>query len=160
MRRFAVLLVVLLLATMVVAVVPANAGVSCHNITAKGVGQDQGGGNTTAQIRGGGLLQGTTVAHFDITGGSPPILLFEGTITFTTNRGTLTASLEGEFRVGGETPGFFSADGVVTDADGKLDGAAGDLYFEGLQDLGTGAFTETITGEICVDLGGNGNPNK
>jgi hypothetical protein len=34
----------------------AYAGVSCHKINAKGVGQDLGGGNTEAYIIGGGLL--------------------------------------------------------------------------------------------------------
>jgi hypothetical protein len=39
---------------------PAAAAASCHKINAKGVGQDLGGGNTTANINGGGLLNGTT----------------------------------------------------------------------------------------------------
>ena len=37
-------------------------------------------------------------------------------------------------------------------AAGKLDGATGSLSFAGNENLGTGGFTETITGSICVDL--------
>ena len=157
MRRSIVLLVVLLLATMVVAVVPANAGESCHNINARGVGQDQGGGATTAQIRGGGLLQGTTEAQFFFTDTTPPVFEFVGDITFTTNRGTLTVSFvapdEGTFDL---NTGAFAAAGDVTGATGKLEGARGSLTFEGIQNFSDGSFTETVTGEICVDLGGNG----
>lgn len=35
---------------------------------------------------------------------------------------------------------------------GKVAGADGDLTLAGNQNLATGAFTETVTGEICVDL--------
>ena len=37
----------------------AQAGVSCHLVNAKGVGQDLGGGSITGNVIGGGLLQGT-----------------------------------------------------------------------------------------------------
>jgi hypothetical protein len=45
-------------AAALVGVGTAQAGVSCHKINAKGAGQDLGRGITTAQIIGGGLLQG------------------------------------------------------------------------------------------------------
>lgn len=168
MRRFTVLLVVLLLATVFVAVTPANAGVSCHNINAKGAGQGappQDGDppnllRTVAQIRGGGLLQGTTEAAFTLgeeTEEGSGVFNFDGPIIFTTNRATLTVSLTGTVNFG---TGDFAASGPVTDSDGKLADATGTLTFEGVQDLlnPAGSFTETVTGEICVDLGGNGNP--
>ena len=44
----------------------------CAKIHAAGIGQDLGGGNTTATISHGGRLNGTTVGHFDI-GGTPPV---------------------------------------------------------------------------------------
>jgi hypothetical protein len=128
---------------------PAQAGVSCHTINARGVGQDLGGGNTVARIRGGGLLNGTTSAHFDITGGTPPVLTFAGTVTFDANRATLTVGIAGTFNV--ET-GAFLASGNVTNATGKLAGATGSLTFNGVEDFSDGSFEETVTGEICVDL--------
>ncbi len=61
----------------------AQAAVSCHKINAHGVGQDLGGGVTHATIKGGGLLHGTTVGNFTITGISPPVASFAGTVEFT-----------------------------------------------------------------------------
>lgn len=126
-----------------------QAAVSCHQIKAKGVGQNLGGGTTVADISGGGLLQGTTVGQFDITGGSFPVFSIAGTVVFTTNKGTLTVSLEGTFDL---STGEFSASGPVTGATGKLSGATGSLLFEGVEDLSDGSFVEDVTGEICVDL--------
>jgi len=126
----------------------AAAGVSCHAINATGAGQDLGGGNTTAQVSEGGLLQGTTAGSFAISG-APPIFGIAGTVTFTTNKGTLTAGVAGTLNV---FTGDFAAAGPVTGATGKLDGATGSLSFAGNENLGTGSFTETITGSICVDL--------
>ena len=127
----------------------ARAEVSCHKINAQGVGQDLGGGATEAQIIGGGLLEGTTAAQFIITGVSGTLASFEGTVTFTTNRATLTVTVTGTLDV---ATGGFSASGPVTDASGKLEGATGSLSINGIQDLATGRFEEDVTGEICVDL--------
>lgn len=151
-RRVSVLLTVLVLSTVGLAA-PASAGESCHTIKAKGVGQDVGDFATVAQIQGGGLLQGTTAAQFvpGILNGTE--LAFSGDIVFTTNRATLTVSLSGTFDL---ATGFFTAAGPVTGATGKLAGASGMLAFEGVQDFAAGTFTETVTGEICVDLGANG----
>ena len=124
-------------------------GQSCHKINAKGVGQDLGGGSTTAQIVGGGLLHGTTAGAFAIVGGAPPAFAIAGTVVFTTNAGTLTVGVSGTFDV---STGAFTSTGLVTGSTGKLEGATGSLTLEGVQDLGTGAFTETVTGSICVDL--------
>lgn len=127
----------------------AQAAVSCHKINAKGVGQDLGGGMTEAQIIGGGLLQGTTQGSFAVTGGSPPVFLISGSVTFTTQQSTLTATVAGTFNV---ASGAFSTTGPVTAAAGKLSGATGTLTLEGIQDLATGKFAEDVSGLICVDL--------
>jgi len=119
----------------------------CHRIRARGVGQDLGGGNTTATITRGGILNGTTSAHFDITGGTPPVLTFAGTVAFTTPNGTLTVMIAGTFNV---ATGAFRASGPVTGGTGAFTGARGRLRFVGNQDLATGAFTETVRGRICL----------
>jgi hypothetical protein len=95
----------------------AHAGVSCHKIKAKGVGQDLGGGNTEAHNIGGGLLQGTTQAHFEIGGGSPPLFAIDGTLVVTTNQATLTVHLAGTFNV---ATGAFLSTGPVVGSTGKL----------------------------------------
>lgn len=134
--------------TAIVMPVSTRAAVSCHKINAKGAGQDLGGGTTEALILGGGLLQGTTVGHFVITGLSGTVASFTGTVTFTTNRGTLTVTVDGTFDV---ATGEFNAAGPVAGATGKLAGATGSLELHGFQDS-TGSFVEDVTGEICVDL--------
>jgi hypothetical protein len=126
----------------------AQAEISCHKINAKGVGQDLGGGMTEAHIIGGGLLHGTTDGNFS-TSGSPPVFSIAGTVTFTTNKATLTVSVTGTFNV---ATGEFMAFGPVTEATGKLAGAAGTLLFEGVEDLSSGMFAEDVTGVICVNL--------
>ena len=120
---------------------------ACRPVHARGVGQDLGGGNTTAAITGAGILNGTTSAHFDITGGAPPVLTFEGTVQFTTKHGTLTVSISGTFNVATEA---FAATGPVTAGTGKFAGATGSLSFAGLENLTTGSFTETVTGSLCL----------
>lgn len=162
MRRGVVLTLVLPLLVLVPAG-PATAGVSCHQINANGAGRGaspQAGDppgliRTVAQIRGGGLLQGTTEAAFQVTGVTPTGIAFAGGITFTTNRATLTVDLDGTLDL---ATGEFSSGGDVSEATGKLDGATGTLTLAGVQNLldPAGSFTETVSGEICVDLGGNG----
>jgi hypothetical protein len=120
---------------------------ACRPVHARGVGQDLGGGNTTATITRGGILNGTTNAHFDIIGGTPPALTFEGTIVFTTKKGTLTASISGTFNV---ATGAFAATGAVTGGTGRFAGATGTLSLAGVEDLATGSFTETVTGTLCL----------
>lgn len=130
-----------------------RAEVSCHKINAKGVGEDLGAGQTQARIVGGGLLHGTTVGNFVITGISGTVASIAGTVTFTTNQATLTVTVAGTFDV---ATGEFSAAGPVTGATGKLAGATGNLTLEGVEDLSTGTFVEDVTGEICVDLAPDG----
>jgi hypothetical protein len=127
-----------------------SAAVSTQKINAKGAGQDLGGGDTQARVIGGGLLSGTTTAHFVITGGSPPVFLIEGDVTFNTNQGaTLIVHISGTFDV---ASGEFSVSGPVTYSTGKLAGATGILTFSGVEDLSDGTFVEDITGSISVNL--------
>lgn len=149
-RRVALITVVVAaLTTMMLLATPVAAAESCHKINAKGVGQDLGNGVTVAQIRGGGLLQGTTRGEFaigDITGTEAA---FVGTVVFTTRRSTLTVTVAGALDL---ATGAFTATGPVTDATGKLAGATGELTLAGVQDFATGTFVEDVTGRICVDL--------
>lgn len=117
----------------------------CKDIDATGVGQDLGNGNTTATISHGGWLNGTTSGHFEIAG-APPVFAIAGTVVFTTKHGTLVANVTGTFDV---STGAFTASGPVSDGTGKLVGATGNLTLTGVENLATGAFTETITGTIC-----------
>src|SRR5438874_7271857 len=80
-----------------VTVSPVHAGVSCHLINAKAVGQDNGGGSTTARVIGGGLLHGTIAGSLTITGVSGTVASFVETVTFTNEHGTLTAVITGAF---------------------------------------------------------------
>jgi len=141
----------LVIAFAMAAVAPAVAlgSTACHSIDATGVGQDLGEGRTVAQISDGGLLQGTTAASFQITGLSGTVASFAGTITFTTNRGTLTATVAGTLDL---ATGAFSATSSSLSGTGKLAGASGSLVFNGVENLATGTFTEVITGSICLDL--------
>jgi hypothetical protein len=157
-RLTAIPLVILAAALAITA--PADAGVSCHTINATGVGQGIGGVGTAAdpvrtvaRIRGGGLLQGTTDASFELTGATSDVVEFEGLLIFTVNRGTLTVAVTGRLDL---ESGAFTAAGPVEAATGKLTGAEGALTITGVQDLEDGSFTETLRGRICVDLGGNG----
>ena len=152
MKRGTILLVLVLLA--VAGAAPAAHGaVSCHRINAKGtgVGQDLGGGQVqvTAQVIGGGLLHGTYQSSFQIVGFSFPLASFEGPSVFTVQGGTLTAQVPGTLDV---TNGRFQATSTSVTGTGRLTDATGSITFSGVQDLVTGSFTETITGEICVDL--------
>jgi hypothetical protein len=147
LSRLLLLLAALSLA--VVAPTAVHAAVACHRIDASGVGQDQGGGNTIAQISDGGLLQGTTAAAFTITGLSGTLASFVGTITFTANRATLAAEVAGTLDL---ATGAFSATTSSLSGTGKLEGATGGLVFAGVENLVTGTFTEVVAGQVCVDL--------
>src|SRR5712691_8523320 len=117
----------------------------CQPVHAIGVGQDLGGGSTTAVIKHGGLLNGTTVGQFAISG-APPVFTITGTVVLTTKHGTLSVDLVGTFDV---TTGAFSATGPISGGTGNLAGATGALTFTGVENLTTGAFTETIAGTVC-----------
>jgi hypothetical protein len=130
----------------------AYAGLSCHNINAKGVGQTYPDLSTTASVIGGGLLNGTTAAQFAPSGDAANgVLPFTGTIKFTTKQGTVSADLTGGFDVG---TGEFNAKGsfIPATATGKLAGAMGTIALQGSEDMTTHVFIEDITGSICVNL--------
>ena len=108
---------------------------SCHKINAKGIGQDLGNVRTTADINGGGLLNGTTAGAFGISPTADPnVLDLVGTVVFT-NKATLTVAVSGTFDTG---TGEFAASGPATAATGKLAGATGNLRLAGVEDLSTG----------------------
>ena len=117
----------------------------CGRAHAVGVGQDLGGGNTTATISHGGRLNGTTTGSFAISG-APPVVTITGTVVFTTKHGTLDATLSGTLNV---ATGEFNASGPVSGGTGQLAGTTGNLTFHGFEDLSNGAFTETINGTLC-----------
>jgi hypothetical protein len=94
-------------------------------------------------------LQGTTQASFVITGISGTVASFEGTIVFAVNNGTLTAHVAGTWDI---ATGQFQATTSSISGTDKLAGATGSLSFSGVEDLSTGAFTESVTGEICANL--------
>ncbi len=119
----------------------------CRTVKANGVGQDLGGGNTIATITQGGILKGTTAAHFEITAFTPPVLQFAETITFTTKRGTLAVAISGTFNV---ATGDFAASGPITGGTGRFAGATGTLTFAGNVNFQTMTFTETVRGTICL----------
>jgi hypothetical protein len=140
------LILVLLGMSSLLLVGPAQAA-SCHKINATGIGQDLGGGMTQARVIGGGLLHGTTVGNFAITGLSGDEASIAGTVEFTANKATLTVSVSGTFNL---STGAFTSSGPVSASTGKLAGATGNLTLDGVENLADGSFTETITGSICL----------
>ena len=123
---------------------------SCLSVNALAIGQDLGHGRTTSTIVHAGILNGTTEAQLEITGGTPPVVTLAGTGVLTTNHGTLTVSPVGTFN--GAT-GVFEATGQVVHGTGVFAGATGALTFVGVEDLTSGRFTETITGTVCLAHG-------
>ena len=111
---------------------PAHA--RCLPVDATGVGQDLGGGQTTATITG---VDGTVAS-------------FVGPIVFTGLGGTLTAQVTGTLDV---TTGVFTSTSTSVTGTGLLRRVTGDLTFTGTEDLTTGAFTEAIHGRLCVAHG-------
>src|SRR6266540_3200374 len=61
---------------------------SCLSVNASAIGQNLGHGQTAATIIHAGILNGTTTAQLEITGGTPPVLTFVGTGVLTTDHGT------------------------------------------------------------------------
>ncbi len=119
----------------------------CLPIEATGVGQDLGGGRTTATISVHGVEVGTTAAAFTITGQDGTVVSFDGPITFTGLGGTLTAQVTGTLDA---ATGDFTSTSTSVTGTGTFRDVTGDVTLNGTEDLATGAFTETITGELCV----------
>ncbi len=140
----------ILLAMGFTALVPLHAATSCHEIQAKGMGQDDGTGKTKGQLFGGGLLHGTIEGA--VTPISPPVdgkVSFTEVVTFSTNHGNMVVELAGSINV---TTGVFKASGPVRDATGKFAGARGEIELSGIVDFSTGQFVENIEGWICINL--------
>ena len=137
---------------------PAEASVSrvCVPVQLRGTGQDLGpddAGNlrTVATLTALGIPVGTTAATFTPSG--PPvgtILAFTGPIVFTPRfgPGTLTATVAGSVDL---AAGTFTATSTTVTGTGPLRGASGQLRFAGTENLATGAFTESVTGQLCAE---------
>ena len=122
----------------------------CLSVHARAIGQNLGGGRTHATIIHAGILNGTTTGQLQITGGTPPLLTVEGTGVLTTHHGTLTVRIVGTFN---QATGVFTATGQIVHGTGMFAGATGVLTFEGVEDLTSGSFTQTITGTVCLAHG-------
>jgi hypothetical protein len=136
--------VLLPLAVLLVAASPAAASGPriCVPVKAQGAGHDNGDLTTDARITTHGILLGTTHAEFQ-----PTDTGFTGPIVFTTRIGTLTAVVDGSFLA---TPGAFAAQSNSVTGTGAFRGVTGDIHIEGLEDLSSFDFTETITGRLCA----------
>jgi hypothetical protein len=121
----------------------------CVPVRATGIGQDLGNFRTRADIFVGGVRVGSTAATFAPTGQVGSTVTFSGPIEFTARLGlgTLTVSATGSVDV---TTGVFESAGPVTAATGALRGTSGALTFRGTENLSTGAFTESVTGQLCA----------
>ena len=130
------------------AAAPQSGPVRCVPFGATGIGQDLGGGQTTATIFVDGVRVGTTTAAFTITGVSGSLASFEGPLTFRPDgvSGTLVAQLVGTVDL--VTGRFVAASESLTGTT-RLAPVTGDVRIEGVQDLATGAFTETLDGQLC-----------
>lgn len=158
LRRLALPLLVCLVAVWAFAP-PASAGTRtphrhgharCLPIVATGVGQDLGGGRTTATLSVHGVEVGTTAAAFTVTGQEGTVASFTGPITFTGRGGTLTAQVSGTLDL---ATGVFASTSTSVSGTGRFRRVTGDVTLNGTEDVATGAFTETITGELCVTHG-------
>jgi hypothetical protein len=123
----------------------------CVAVEATGVGQDLGGGRTTATVTIAGITVGTTAATFTITGVDGTAVSFVGPIVFTGLGGTLTADVTGTLDT---ATGDFTSTSTALTGTGALAGVTGHLTFSGHEDLTTGAFTETISADLCAPLPG------
>lgn len=124
----------------------------CLSLSATGTGQDLGGGRTTATIFVRGYPVGTTDAAFTISGVSDGVATFDGEIVFTPAPayGTLVAPVTGTFDL---TSGAFTATSSSVTGTGGLSGVTGSVVIDGVQDLTTGVFTETLRARLCAPVG-------
>jgi hypothetical protein len=119
----------------------------CVPVHAAGVGQDLGNGMTEATISSHGVVLGTTHATFTPTSVTPTSESFTGPIVFSSKLGTLTAQVDGAFDI---TAGTFTATSTSIAGTQLLRGVGGQVTLNGTENLSTGAFTETITGRLCL----------
>jgi hypothetical protein len=119
----------------------------CLPISADGVGQDLGGGRTTATISVAGVVIGTTEASFTVTGIEGSVASFTGDITFRNPYGTLVAPVSGTLDT---ATGHFVSFSTTVSGTRAYRQVTGSLTFTGTENLATGAFTEVVTGTLCV----------
>jgi hypothetical protein len=126
----------------------------CVPVSATGQGQDHGNFHTTAKVFVGPALIATTAAAFTPTGMTGTTVSFAGPIIFTAvgNLGTFTVAASGTVDT---STGHFEAGGQITAPTGLLVGTTGDLMLVGNENLMTLAFTETVTGQLCVRATGH-----
>jgi hypothetical protein len=126
----------------------------CLPVYATGNGQDLGNFHTSAQIFVGPVLVATTAASFTPTGVDGDSLSFVGPIVFTAigNLGAFTVSATGTVDA---STGDFEANGPITAPTGLLAGTTGQLTLMGTESLTSGAFTETVTGQLCAGGAGS-----
>ncbi|MBF4769077.1 hypothetical protein ISU10_15020 [Nocardioides agariphilus] len=121
----------------------------CRGFHATGAGTDNGDGTTSATLYQGGREVGSSAGA--LVPGVPDadgLLPFTGTIVLTTaKKGALEVSVQGTFST---VTGEFSARSVEVDGRGPMRNATGRLRVWGVQDLATGAFTETVHAKVCV----------
>jgi hypothetical protein len=121
----------------------------CTPVRAHGAGQDLGNGATEATITSHGVVLGTTHAMFTPTGTSGTSETFDGPIVLTptvSSLGTLTAQVTGAF----DSTGAFTATSTSVTGTGLLRHVTGHVSIAGNENLTTGAFTEVLTGTLCL----------
>jgi hypothetical protein len=126
---------------------PASASL-CLPVHATGEGQDND-GMTQAIIKVNRVQIGTTSAAFAITGGTSTVVDFTGSLEFTARAGLGTLAIDPITGTLNAVTGSFHSEGDVTGG-GLLTGVTGHLVLDGTENLGTGEFTETITGRLCA----------
>ena len=151
MRTWAARIVVAmaLVVTALAAGTPTSASTAvCIPVRATGSGQDLGNFETVATIFVAGVPVGSTAATFTPAGQDGSTVFFTGPIVFSARfgLGSFTVSASGSVDV---STGVFEAVGPVTAGTRVLRGVSGELTFNGIQDLITGAFTETVRGRLC-----------
>jgi hypothetical protein len=119
----------------------------CLQVSADGVGQDLGGGRTTATISVAGVIIGTTEASFAVNGIDGTVASFTGDIIFRNSYGTLVAPVSGTLDT---ASGHFVSTSTTVSGTRAYRHVTGSLTFTGNENLATGAFTEVITGTLCV----------
>ena len=124
----------------------------CLPVSADGVGQDLGGGRTTATISVAGVVIGTTEASFTVSGLEGTLASFTGDIIFRNAYGTLTAPVSGTLDT---ATGHFVSSSTTVHGTRAYRHVTGSLTFTGNENLATGAFTEVVTGTLCVPRPGS-----
>ena len=94
-----------------------------------------------------GVAIGTTEASFTVTGIEASVASFTGDITFRNTYGTLVAPVSGTLDT---ASGHFVSSSTTVSGTRAYRQVTGSLTFTGTENLATGAFTEVVTGTLCV----------